>query len=174
LIQKRNVGRRREGELNRSRIVNELLKSPLTFGKLKAKVELSNKTLTKHLNDLKDESLVKREIQGKYIVYKIATPQTILEMRKALHEELNRLLWVYWNCLNKDTGRLFNQATDSLKKSIDEPEPMDNLTVFGKTYRIPAHKKTEEVRIKQDEDKYKKPEIEIESKFKSRKGRRKK
>jgi DNA-binding transcriptional ArsR family regulator len=164
----------REGQLNRSKIVNELLKSPLTFSQLKTKVKLSSKTLTKHLKDLKEESLVKREIQGKYIFYKIAKAQTVLVLRKTFREELNRLLMVYWNCLNKETGQLFNQADESLKKSIDQPEPMGDIAIFEKTYPLPAHKKGEVVKITQDENKYKKPKVEkeTESKRKNRRRRR--
>ena len=149
-----------KGELNRSRIVNELLKSPLTFGKLKEKVGLSGKTLTKHLKDLKDESLVKREIQGKYIVYKIAKPQTVLELRKTFREELNRLLWVYCNCLDKETGRLLNQVDLALKKSIDQPDWRGDLTIVEKTYPIPPPEEGKVITITQNEDKYKKPKIE--------------
>ena len=150
----------REGQLNRSRIINELLKSRLTFSQLKTKVGLSGKTLTKHLNDLKDESLVKREIQGKYIVYKIATPQTVLDLRKTFREELDRLLWVYWNCLDKETGQLLNQVNEALKKSIDQPDWRGDLTIVEKTYPIPTPEEDKIITITQDEDKYKKPQLE--------------
>ena len=164
----------REGQLNRSRILNELLKSRLTFSQLKTKVGLSGKTLTKHLNDLKDESLVKREIQGKYIVYKIVKPQTVLNLRKTFREELNRLLWVYWNCLDRETGKLLNQVKEALKKSIDQPDWRGDITIVEKTYQIPTPEEGKVIRITQDEDKYKKPKVEKETISKRRKGRIKK
>ena len=161
----------REGQLNRSRILNELIVSPLTFSQLKTKVELSGKTLTKHLKDLSNESLVKREIQGKYIVYKSATPQTVLDLRKTFREELNRLLLVYWNCLDNETGQLLNQVIVALTKSIDQPDWRAGLKIIEKTIPIPEGKRAV---ITQDSNLYRKPEVRIPKKRKGKLAKREK
>ena len=114
---------------------------------------------------------MKREIQGKYIFYKIAEAKTVLNLRKNFREELNRLLMVYWNCLDKKTGQLFSQADEALKKSIDQPDWKGDLTIVEKNYPIPAHKRDEVVKITQNENKYQKPKVEKETQSKRRKGR---
>jgi DNA-binding transcriptional ArsR family regulator len=139
---------RREGQFNRNRIINELIKSPLTFTALKKKVGLSSKTLTQHLKNLQDESLVKREIQGKYIVYKVNVPQTRLSMRKFFLSELDGLIWVYWDSLDKDTSILLNKVREALDKSIKEPEPNASLKIIEKTIPFPIDK--ERSIVKQD------------------------
>jgi len=131
----------REGQRNKNRIIKELLKSPLTFKALKEKVGLSSKTLSQHLTNLQNESLVKREIQDRYIVY-VALNETFLEMRKALHDQLNELLWIYWDSLDKETMQLLNQVEEALKKSISQPEPKAlNTKYLSKTIPIPRGNK---------------------------------
>ena len=121
----------------------ELLKSPLTFSALKEKMRLSSKTLSQHLENLLNESLVKREIQGKYIVYVALQPQTFLEMRKTFRDQLDVLVLIYWDCLDKETIRLLNQVEEALKKSISQPEPKAlNTKYFSKTIPIPNETKS--------------------------------
>jgi DNA-binding transcriptional ArsR family regulator len=156
------------GSRNRDKILNTLLNEPLTFSKLKEKVGLSGKTLTNHLNSLLDESLVKREIQGKYVVYVAVKPKTLLNMRKTFRNELNWLLWTYSSCLSNDTKILLDKVDKALEASINQPEPdADKITIAGKT--IPLPKETEKgTVITQDSNLYKKPRFESPKKSKTR------
>ena len=125
-------------KLNRNKILMELLKDSLTFTTLKAKVGLSAKTLAQHLKNLHDEDLVKREIRGKYIVYTIRKPQTIVDMRKDLLNEFGTLAHVYNGCLDKRTYKLFGETIKSLQESIANPEPeVQTAKVMGKRIPIP-------------------------------------
>jgi DNA-binding transcriptional ArsR family regulator len=126
------------GKRNRNRIIIELLKSPLTFTTLKGKVELSGKTLAEHLKSLQNEGLAKREIQGKYIVYKVAKPETVLNLRKDFLKELAELITVYHNCLNNETRILLFKTVNVLQKSISHPEPeAETDKIFRKRIKIP-------------------------------------
>lgn len=159
------------GRRNRNKILNTLLNKPLTFSMLKEKVGLSSKTLANHLKSLLSESLVKREIQGKYVVYKVETPQTKREMRKTFRNELNRLLWTYSDGLNKKTTELLNEVNKALEKSITQPEPdADRIRIARKTIPIPKGPK-KGTKITQDLNLHEKPRFEKPKKSKTR-GRR--
>ncbi|UCE16683.1 MAG: helix-turn-helix transcriptional regulator [Candidatus Bathyarchaeota archaeon] len=123
---------------NRDKILMELLKEPLTFTKLKEKVGVSGKTLAKHLKSLKDEGLLKREIQGKYIVYVVVEPQTCLQMRKEFWNKLLALYIVYRGCLTKETLELFSKIFKALGKSIRDPElEAESTKIMVRLIKIP-------------------------------------
>jgi len=125
-------------KLNRNKILMELLNAPLTFTALKGKVGLSGKTLAKHLANLQNEDLVRREIQGKYVVYVIRIPQTVLDMRKGLLDELGTLARVYSGCLDNETCKLLRKTIKTLQESITNPEPeVQTSRVMGKSIPIP-------------------------------------
>jgi hypothetical protein len=92
--------------------------------------------------------LVERKVQGRHIVYAVNVPQTRLDMRKAFRNELNDLLWVYWDCLDKETRELLTKVDKALMKSITQPTPNADLRIIEETIPIPAGKKR--VRVKQD------------------------
>jgi DNA-binding transcriptional ArsR family regulator len=159
------------GRRNRDKILNALLYESLTFSMLKEKVGLSSKTLTNHLNSLLDESLVRREIQGKYVVYVAVKPQTLLEMRKTFRNELNWLLWTYSSCLSEDTKVLLDKVDKALEEGITQPKPdADKIKIARKTIPLPKGTK-EGALISQDSNLYKKPQFELPKKPKTR-GRR--
>jgi DNA-binding transcriptional ArsR family regulator len=140
-----------KGIRNRRRLVMELLNSPSTFTTLKKKLKVSGKTLAVHLKSLQNQGLLKREIQGKYIVYIIAKPQTVLDMRKDCLKELLELGLLYSSCLDNETTERFNETARALQKSIVTPkteaeaskvfEPHVTDKVFGRTIRFSRKKK---------------------------------
>ena len=66
-------------------------------------------------------------------------------MRKAFLEQLKNLVWIYWDCLDKETGQTYNKFEEALKKSISQPEPKAlNTKYLSKTIPLP---KTKQPRI---------------------------
>ena len=125
------------GKTNRNTILTELKKQPLTFSKIKQKLGLSGKNLTKHLSNLQKEGIVKREIQGKYIVYILNEPKAILQLRKEFLNHLLDVLSIYDGVLREDTRQLFYQFLNLLKTSIDKPEKEAKFMVFARQIEIP-------------------------------------
>jgi DNA-binding HxlR family transcriptional regulator len=156
------------GKLNRDKIIVELWKSPLTFTALKEKVGLSGKTLSQHLNNLRAEGLVRRKIEGKYILYTVEKPRTLLNMRKDFLNELEALANVYWPCLDKETSILFRKACKALQESVTHHEPeADTDKIVRKTIPIPAGFRGE---IIQSDNIYEKPElVKTKTEFKIKK-----
>ena len=127
-----------KGRRNRARIIKELLRESATFSELLKKVGLSNKTLSNHLKALLNEGLVKREVHGRYVVYVVVKPRTLLEMRKEVWNELVGLNFVYGSCLTKETLELFGKVFEALKESIEHPEPEAETTeIMGRLIKIP-------------------------------------
>jgi DNA-binding transcriptional ArsR family regulator len=148
-----------KGKTNRNRILAELKQQPLTFSKIKQKLDLSGKNLSRHLNSLRSEGIVKREIQGKYIVYVLNEPKAILQLRKELISHLLDVTSIYGSALREDTWLIFQQFLNSLKTSIEEPEEKAKLTMvftrqieipegFKGTIKIPISKPHEKVEFK--------------------------
>lgn len=127
-----------KGRRNRARIIKELLREPATFSGLLEKVGLSNKTLSNHLKALLNEGLVKREVHGRYVVYVVVKPRTLLEMRKEVWNELVGLNFVYGSCLTKETSESLGKVFEALKESIKHPEPEAETTkIMGRRIKIP-------------------------------------
>jgi len=147
------------GKTNRNTILTELKKQPLTFSKIKLKLGLSGKNLTRHLSNLQKEGIVKREIQGKYIVYILNEPKAILQLRKEFLNHLVDVANVYDSALTEESWHLFSEFLNSLKTSIDKPEEKAKLTMvftrqveiqkgFKGTIKIPISKPHEKVEFK--------------------------
>jgi predicted ArsR family transcriptional regulator len=126
------------GKLNRNNILKKLLESPSTFTELQKKVDVSGKTLANHLRTLQEEGLVQRKIQGKYIKYVVARPQTVLQMRKDFQKEFMDLIIRYNSCLDTKTHKLLAEPLKALQESIEHPEPeAETAKIFGKSVKIP-------------------------------------
>jgi DNA-binding transcriptional ArsR family regulator len=140
-------GKAELGKKNRAIIIAELLKNPMTFTQLKQKLGFSPKTLTQHLRTLESENLVKREIHGRFVVYCINEPKTIIELRKQLFLELVNLR-IYDSALNGKARTLYYEILKALKDSIEKPEKEAKTTkVMG--IEIPKEfKKTTKVMAK--------------------------
>lgn len=113
------------GTRNRNRIVMELLNSPMHFSALKRKLRLSAVSLTGHLERLLEEGRIKRQMEGRKIVYVVVEEkkdQTVLDMRKDCFNELVLLKFDYGICLTKKTRGKLKEALDVLRESIDKRE----------------------------------------------------
>jgi len=150
-------GKAELGKKNRAIIIAELLKNPMTFTQLKQKLGFSPKTLTQHLRTLESENLVKRELRGRFVVYRANEPKTIIELRKQLFSELLNLR-TYDLALDDKTRTLYYETLKALKESIEKPEPeAETHKVIVKTIEIPKGFKGT---IKQSiTDMYEKPEL---------------
>jgi predicted transcriptional regulator len=130
-------GKAELGKKNRAIIIAELLKNPMTFTQLKQKLGFSPKTLTQHLRTLESENLVKREIHGRFVVYCVNEPKTIVELRKQFFSELLDL-GIYDLALNDKTKTLYHETLKVLKESIEKPEKEAKTTkTMVKTIEIP-------------------------------------
>jgi len=109
------------GKHNRDRILMALIESPMHFSALKKKLDLSAATLTGHLGSLLDEGYLKRQIEGRKIVYVVVEERkdpTVLEMRKDCWNELVLLALDYNSCLTQETLRKLEVTLNVLKDSI--------------------------------------------------------
>ena len=130
-------GKAELGKKNRAIIIAELLKNQMTFTQLKQKLGFSPKTLTQHLRTLESENLVKREIHGRFVVYCVNEPKTIIELRKQFFSELLDL-GIYDLALNDKTKTLYHETLKALKESIERPEPeAETQKIITKTIEIP-------------------------------------
>jgi len=130
--------RTRNARKNRDRIYMELLRSPLHFSALKRKVKMSSTTVAGHLETLVEEGRVKRQMQGRRIVYAVVEEkrdQTVLEMRKECWNELAFLMFDYGICLTKKTKGKLKEAADVLKESI--VKRLQDVDVAGKMMGMP-------------------------------------
>jgi DNA-binding transcriptional ArsR family regulator len=122
---------------NRAKIIATLLQNPMTFSQLQKELKVSPRTLSLHLQALLKEGLAKREIEGKYIVYKAIKPKSILELRKQFFLELSNSD-IYESALNEKTRRLYYEFLNALGESIEKPEPeAETEKVMVKTIEIP-------------------------------------
>jgi DNA-binding HxlR family transcriptional regulator len=130
-------GKAELGKKNRAIIIAELLKNPMTFTQLKQRLGFSPKTLTQHLRTLESENLVKREIHGRFVVYCVNEPKTIIELRKQFFSELLNLE-IYDSALNDKTKTLYHETLKALQESIKKPESEAEIRkVMAKTIEIP-------------------------------------
>ena len=156
------------GKRNRDKILSELLENPLTFSQLKKKIlnpktqeEISAKTLSQHLAILQKEGLLKREIQGKYIVYIANKPKTILELRNEFLKGFIDLLSIYGGGLSHKTADLTQQYLNSISESIKNPEEEAKTTKafsrrikingFKGEIKVPISKPYEKIEFKEEE-----------------------
>lgn len=131
-------GRAELGKRNRAIIIAELSKNPMTFTQIKQKLGFSPKTLTQHLKTLESEGLVKREIRGRFVVYTVNKPKTVLELRKQFFYQLLDLKSIYDSVLNEKTRQLLEETLKALKESIKKPSEEDKTTkVATKIIKIP-------------------------------------
>jgi len=111
-----DVGRR-----NRNLVVMELMKQPTHFSDLKRKLKFSATTLTGHLEKLLEEGVVKRQVQGRKVVFVVVEEkkiQTMLEMRTECRNELALLAFDYGICLTNEARSKLREALDVLDDSI--------------------------------------------------------
>jgi len=157
------------GKKNRAIIISELLENPMTFSQLKQKLGFSAKTLTLHLRALENEGLVKREIHGRFVVYTVNKPETVLELRKQFYSQLLDLHVIYGSVLNEKTSIPLQESLKALKESIEKPEKEAETTkVMVKTIEIPEGFKEGTIKQKVT-NLYEKPELKEAEQLKSKK-----
>jgi DNA-binding transcriptional ArsR family regulator len=153
-------GKAELGKKNRAIIIAELLENPTTFSQLKQKLGFSAKTLTLHLRALENEGLVKREIHGRFVLYTVNKPETVLELRKQFYSQLLDLHVIYGSVLNEKTSIPLQESLKALKESIEKPEKEAETTkAMVKTIEIPEGFKKRTIRQKIT-NLYEKPEFE--------------
>ena len=82
-----------EGKMNRTRIMLILNNQPLTFSKLREKVQLSKPVLSNHLRLLEETNSIERAIDGKSVVYQVvSTEETRIVVKAALFDLVAKLL----------------------------------------------------------------------------------
>jgi DNA-binding transcriptional ArsR family regulator len=162
-------GKAELGKKNRAIIIAELLENPTTFSQLKQKLGFSAKTLTLHLRALENEGLAKREIHGRFVLYTVNKPETILELRKQLYSQLLDLHVIYGSVLNEKTNIPLQESLKALKESIEKPEKEAKTTkTMVKIIEIPEGFKKGTIRQKIT-NLYEKPELKEAEQPKSKK-----